>query len=971
MGNALSHRIPALATACMSTAALVFSTLSGTSCSFLEIKARSGLLLLSADEIQLTVSFAHLGVLCDKGYYDREGDQMWELSRIFLIIAIVLGSISTALAWAVTTFLPPTVYNWKLLSTLSSLTAVVQVPIFLLFESHACAHFVSRQYCTLDYASYLLIGSTICWVSVVFLTQCMDPPLWAIELSAWKVQKRRSSRRIPNTDPDIIDHDDNFDDARISRGYESTPKVAKQSELTKKKTYKQNKSFASSTSQLPWWSRTRSTVDPIKERLVVKKESKENSQLVIKRSFEYDSSKSRPFFRVLIDGKPDASRQDDQAQSADSFDNPDDIFQLAEKGQLPESYSEPSSPLRKHDDAKHFIEPAGFVSNQSTRFMNDDTNFTIVGEYPPEVSKSPGEDINKQSLFSAALTKKGSSVELLQLPADDSQTQPPADGSIVSDDVADHNIKTNNMQATIEGAASPQQILSDLAGSEDKSDLNGLALFKQEADDIVAKSAKFNSNVRTFKKKISKSTKKRRRKLRRQVKNGYALIDDEDDDDYETAYSSPPIEVRIGATDRKAAEPRVYSTTDEKLMDDWNALHAATMAGAATAVKENTQSPDPPGQPVATFNTEDSQFVENDGKSLPGSGSDVSPLQLRDEVANFSDVSYSDPEPVYYSSDDTRSEVSMSSLERFVPKQDKDEDNDSAASGASGSSGSRSGRRSSRGRRRRRRRGNASVCSIRSARSLMDLTIDEETDQDILNEEAGLDAYEFKRTLSAPEHGGIRLRNGVQLGFRGRGRSMVDKHYRPLVEKENVSSAGNRRGRSMSIPRSNKKAQSRISLSPSRVRNAQARLWKEQRDGGMHATVVSDDSSNSSSSQSFRSNRSERARQARIRRLQRHPVSKPETNVEILELLPSGSAEDSSNIAESAQEGHLGPDAKALRVRSKHSGDALVGQVKDPLADEELSDLSYNELMIDSLDLQLIECRRPEGAEYGDDEASL
>ena len=50
-------------------------------------------------------------------------------------MALVLGSISTALAWAVTTFLPPTVYNWKLLSTMTSLTAILQVPIFLLYES--------------------------------------------------------------------------------------------------------------------------------------------------------------------------------------------------------------------------------------------------------------------------------------------------------------------------------------------------------------------------------------------------------------------------------------------------------------------------------------------------------------------------------------------------------------------------------------------------------------------------------------------------------------------------------------------------------------------------------------------------------------------------------------------------------------------------------------------------------------------
>ncbi len=71
MGNkAFNHRVPALSTACLASAALALATLAGTTCEFLEINASPDTLLLSANDIQLNVRSATIGVLFENGFYE-------------------------------------------------------------------------------------------------------------------------------------------------------------------------------------------------------------------------------------------------------------------------------------------------------------------------------------------------------------------------------------------------------------------------------------------------------------------------------------------------------------------------------------------------------------------------------------------------------------------------------------------------------------------------------------------------------------------------------------------------------------------------------------------------------------------------------------------------------------------------------------------------------------------------------------
>ena len=804
--------------------------------------------------------------------------------------------------------------------------------VLLCLQQSPCADFAARQQCTLAFASYTLIASTLFWVLVVFMTQCMDPPLWAIELSAWKVQKRGSSR--PALDVHLDADKDNAD-GRIARLYRSTLRNSKEEGKYQKRNPTKHVDLER---RRRWW-HSRGQVDPAKEGLIVDNKFKDNPQLAMESRF-YDNS--------IDSALSGAKRQRGEGQSLRSSGSLDSVIQLAEKGQLPESSGH--RPNKFGGREVNTFKSITSTSSEMNNILKDDECFTIIGEFPPQdqLESTSTEKVAKKGQFvSTALTKKAS---VSQITA--------------------RNSNKYGRESKANDEASPQDILRDLVGSEVKND-------NKELKNDERSSARLNNGGRTFKKKISGNAKKRRRKVRRRAKNGYALIDDEDDDEYEQSRSSPPIEVRIGVMDRNGVGSRVYTADEETLMDNWNALHAATIAGAATAVKEDAQSLDPPGKSVAMFDEENSQFVESDSRSSHGENSNVSPLMLRDELSNFSDVSFSDPEPVYYSSDETKSEVSISSLERFVSEKFKDEDDDSTLSGASGSSGSESGsRRNSRGRRRRRRRGTSSVCSIRSARSLLDLTIDEETDQDILNEEAGLGAYEFKRTLSAPEQrSGKHRSNRRQLGCNGTSmsdRSMDNEVCDPGEDddnQENLSRVGNRRGRSVSIPRASKKVQNRISLSPSRVRNAKISLWKDDRsfDGGIHArvAVVSDDSSHSNSSKSLKSNKSERARRARIRRLQRGRSCEPGPKGGKLKDWSPDRCDVSSTLVDNPV---LGIDDSPVSLKAPISRSMHAEAQR---AEEELSNLSYNELMIDSLDLQLIECRRPQGAEYGDDEASL
>ena len=184
--NVFIHRLPAISASCLATVGLAFAVSAGTSCSFLEVNPSNGhfLQFYQGNGLILEISSSTLGILCENKYYELEGDFMRELSRIFLLIAWGFGTFACALAWLLASFLAPSDCNWRLLSIVSALIAVIQVPIFLIFEAVPCM----EQNCSISTGVYFLLMSTLSWTAVTVVTQCTDAPLWAIERNGWRVQ---------------------------------------------------------------------------------------------------------------------------------------------------------------------------------------------------------------------------------------------------------------------------------------------------------------------------------------------------------------------------------------------------------------------------------------------------------------------------------------------------------------------------------------------------------------------------------------------------------------------------------------------------------------------------------------------------------------------------------------------------------------------------------------------------------------
>jgi hypothetical protein len=163
----------------------------GVTCSFLSVEANSGEILEILDNSDQRASMStSIGLFCEGDFYDLEGDFMWELSRIFLNVALAISGVAVILGWSISLLALPTRSMWKLLSITSALSAVVQVPIFLIFETEPCKDFPQQQ-CELSTGCYLLMGSVICSVFVTILTVCVDAPDWVAD--NWRIQKGQTA----------------------------------------------------------------------------------------------------------------------------------------------------------------------------------------------------------------------------------------------------------------------------------------------------------------------------------------------------------------------------------------------------------------------------------------------------------------------------------------------------------------------------------------------------------------------------------------------------------------------------------------------------------------------------------------------------------------------------------------------------------------------------------------------------------
>jgi hypothetical protein len=735
MGNThtFQHRVPALSTACLAASALVLATLAGTSCSFLEINAMPDLFLLSSDEIQLTIDSAGIGVLCDNGFYAREGDNMWELSRIFLMVGLILGSMTTALAWAVSTFLPPTITNWKLISTLASVTAVVQVPIFLMFEAEPCSKFKINQECTLSIGSYFLIASTVFWVAVTLSTQCMDPPLWAIELAAWKNSKESNNQEA---DPELGEQQNLEQQSRFQRCF---GRKQKQPSLL-----------------LPVGTES------------INEDENDREPLQQLGGNDESSIDSRLVLRVQSDGKIAG----DDRQSFSSFGDLDSLVKDAEEGRLEERGSRRSPPPKSairssstQTSAPSYVKASSpSESKERVRIVTEYTNPSTASQ-PQEhiiiVSSADPDQPDTTPRFSPKRLMCGPPKKIA-IEQEPSQSVPPdksASPMVILKDLEEMPASRARVQKTSPNRAqkaspNPEQRPPNV---EKKAVQKGeKKVVTPPAEPEKPQGDQLSTGLRALTKKMRRDA---RRKSRRGY-NGYAIMDDEDDSfgDDESHHQSPPIEVKI-QMDANEDDHRSLTDDEEELASEWE-------IGAQFAFDA--------GQFAAFAGAQFAAFADNHDDEEEEEDQPVDLYHSDPEHQN-------DPEPVYYSSDESKSELSLSSMEGTAPKSEYESDNSTLSSASSASSDkqssqSRKSANSRRSRRGRRRRRPSPVNSIRSSRSLMELTIDEETDQDILEESADLERkmnpYSLSRTRSAPVQRG---RTAARASQAGRARPSVDE----------------------------------------------------------------------------------------------------------------------------------------------------------------------------------------------------
>jgi len=196
--HAFAHRLTALSMACLASAGLIFCALSGFGCSFIEINALEGRSVGNAngDEFE-NVEKAYLGVQCmsgiDEPFYDVDGgvDRLWYYTRIFFYVGVTLGAFTTLFAWMLVSCVRPTPDRWRILSILAALSAIFQIPIFLVIESDTCNFDIMRQTCGLSTGAYLNVASISIWIVMTIWVQCLRAPRWDEELDAWKTDGNR------------------------------------------------------------------------------------------------------------------------------------------------------------------------------------------------------------------------------------------------------------------------------------------------------------------------------------------------------------------------------------------------------------------------------------------------------------------------------------------------------------------------------------------------------------------------------------------------------------------------------------------------------------------------------------------------------------------------------------------------------------------------------------------------------------
>lgn len=183
MKGSFSLRAKALSIAILASAALTLCVLAGFNCTFLTVEAMPGKTIASSSGSFLYgLESVNAGLMCDSLVFDRSeaegGDEMKDLSVLFFNISVAFGAATTILAWTLGLVISPRKCSWYTMAILGSVTAVLQVPMFMISNTEPCLIDPARQKCSLGMGAYFNIASVLLWATMTLWAQFMDPPKW-------------------------------------------------------------------------------------------------------------------------------------------------------------------------------------------------------------------------------------------------------------------------------------------------------------------------------------------------------------------------------------------------------------------------------------------------------------------------------------------------------------------------------------------------------------------------------------------------------------------------------------------------------------------------------------------------------------------------------------------------------------------------------------------------------------------------
>ncbi|KAL3922339.1 MAG: hypothetical protein SGILL_002261 [Bacillariaceae sp.] len=794
------HRLPAILGAALSSAAVLLAVYAGTSCEFLSVSvvdpvSEEELFLIapvSAEGFQQTsLQQTSIGVMCttstsdsSSSFYDRDGDDMWNLSRVFWILGLTLGSCTAALAWACI-FVKPSLRIWKFISILSALAAVLQVPVFILFESEPCSSFRDTQSCQMGQGGFLLISSTILFIAVCICTQCLDPPDEKLELcdTTADVLKRNKSS---DDDPDYYyntsyrdnpherkasyyDYDEEADNDRVNlwvrHGAAESVDDDEVDAVNNENLY--------ITRILP-----AGKEENEKESLKKPRGQPKKSNGIFASLFSSKKSKDRDIELEVpqVETKPTSEEEEEDNDNFEGLHHQLDDSQVILKI-LPEQKAPPAVELHN----RSLLDDATLDTAEQEDFLLQRRQEMGIGkevELDLDDSQSDialADEAEAQEWASQALFSTKHAVEDVleeeeeeeESAADNVETsieKPPSpEPTVQTEPTIEKELPENDSPLTSNAILKDLKVVEAVASSNKQhpDPVFSTAVSSNEGDDNgvnnkppCTSSDKLLFGVRSLTQRLkrdtkTKSSKKRqsKRKSRRAVMGvarGYATLDDEeydaeyDSDEGAATLDTPPLELKLPVKEHD-------SGTDTADLND-----VANTSGDSNGVFADSgiqfQMPD------FSDDDEDDIFMENNSwndmavaatsagirQAANDLDSDENPFITENSLGSY----HSDPEPVLHESGNEEAGAALH--ESFGDGSTLSDEEEHHSDPGQISRGRGSSRRNGG-----RRRAASPVESIKSHRSLLYTTIHEETVEEVKEELET--AYSLTRTISAPE----------------------------------------------------------------------------------------------------------------------------------------------------------------------------------------------------------------------------